>query len=173
MDKEEDVKESGLLARLESLSKESPSVRHEDFERVLKGFQNITVSEWHKIVKFTSEQLGFWDAAMLFAPAISPNSVAEAEVTGWKMISEVCIKALVDQVPQIQAAVERQQRLISASCVVERRMEYNKTRPFQRCMASVLSRLSISLSKIGFNSIAKELYAISLFPPGTVGRLRN
>ncbi len=172
-DKQPTGKEGDMLSRLESLSKGELGVPHEDFERMLREFGNITISEWHKVVKFTSDQLGLWEAEWLFSPIHSPNTFAEEEVTGWQMISQVCINALVERVPEIKGDIERQQRLISVRCIVERRMDYNKTRLFQRVTASVLSRISIGLSRLGFKNIAEQLYATSLYPPGTVGRSKK
>jgi hypothetical protein len=172
-DQETIRKERDLAAMLEFHFKGHPGVKHQDFERVLKEFVDVTVSELHKVVKFTSDQLGSWEAEWLFSSLDSPNTVAEAEVTGWLMVSRACTNALVERVPQLRGEIDRQQKLISVRHTIERRIDYNKTRWFQRLTTYLLSRISIQLNRIGFQKMANGLYVRSLYPPGTVGRSKD
>jgi len=170
-------KERDLLALLELHFKDNSCVKHEDFEHVpkelAKEFGNATVSEWHKVVKFISDQLGLWGAEWLFSSVNSPNTVAEAEFRGWVIVSRACRNALVERVPGLRGEIEREHELTILRHTMERSINYNKTRWFQRFTALLVSWMSIQLNRIGFKKIGNELYAWSLYPPGTVGRSKK
>jgi len=170
-------KERNLLALLELHFKGTSGVKHEDFERVLKEltkkFGDATLSEWHKVFNFASDQVGFWGTEWLFSSVDSPDTVAQAEFKGWVIVSRGFMNALVERVPRLRGEIEREHELASLRHTMERRIDYNKTRWLQRFTTYLVSWISIRLNRTGFEKMANKLYTWSLYPPGTVGRSRK
>ena len=165
--------ESDFIARMGSLSKESSGVSFRDFEALLKEGGSLSVQHMKQVVYFASEQLGFWQAEWLFSPADSPNTIASAEAEGWRLIYRACSDALLGQVSEVREQLEHKHNLTLARHCMERNVDYNKTRPLSRLAVNVFSRMSIGINKLGFESIAMQLYSRSLYPKGTVGRIKE
>ena len=170
MDDQKEVSKGNLIARMGFLSNGSSGVFCRDFERVLKEMGNVTISEWGQVVTFATDQLGFWEAEWLFSPEHRPNTVAQAEIDGWKLVCRVLTEELVKKVPEVRELSEKRQTQILLRHSLERRINYNKTKPLERLFALVFSTISIALYRLGFTSIAQKLYSYSLYPKGTVGR---
>jgi hypothetical protein len=163
--------ECDLLAQLESLMNRSIGVSYRDFEGLLReGNASITVSHWHQVLNFACDQMGFWEAEWFFSPAHSPNTVAKIEMEGWRILWQVIFDILVENVPETKDLLEREQQLRLFEHSLRRGVEYNKTRPLRKLTASVLSQGSFVFKKVGFHSIARNLYAWCLYPKGTVAR---
>jgi len=159
-----------ITARMRNLSNGTKGVPLRDFERVIGELGDITVSELKEVVYFATEQFGFWEAEWLFSPAHRPNTVAQAEIDGWKLVCRVLTEELVKKVPEVRELSEKRQTQILLRHSLERRINYNKTKPLERLFALVFSTISIALYRLGFTSIAQKLYSYSLYPKGTVGR---
>jgi hypothetical protein len=170
MHDEEKGSRCDITARLRSLANGSKGVSHRDFERVLKEMGNVTISELKEVVTFATDQLGFWRVEWLFSPANCPNTLAEAEIDGWRPLLDVCTDELVKRVPNVKDLLENQRELCLLQHIMQLRIDYNETRPLERLFAIVLSKTSIALNKVGFKSIAEMLYSYSLYPKGTVSR---
>jgi len=170
MDDQKEVSKGDLIARMGFLSNGSSGVLCRDFERALKEMGSVTISEWGQIVTFATNQLGFWEAEWLFSPAHCPNSLAAGEIDAWRLLWHVCADELVKKVPEVKEHLENQKSLILLRHSLQRRVNYNKTRPLEKVFAIVLAKTSFALKKLGFTSIAQNLYGRSLYPKGTVGR---
>ncbi len=163
--------ERDLMTRLESFAKERTGVPFREFERVLReGNAPIPVSCLHQVLNFTFDQLGFWQAEWLFSPAHSPNTLAKSEMEGWQILWRGIFDALVENVPSAKDQLEQEQNLMLLRHSLKRGVEYNKTRPFRKMVAIILSQVSFVLNKIGLHSIANNLYSWGLYPKGTVAR---
>jgi hypothetical protein len=166
----DDSKESNFIQRMEGLSKQNRSVSHRDFERLIKEGGNLTLQETKQVFYFASEQLAFWEAEWFYSPAHSPNTTAQEEIEGWHLIYKAISNTLVEKVPQIRGELEKLHTRTLLRHSIERTVAYNKTRPLLRISENIFSSLSFALDKLGFQRAAKQLYARSLYPKGTVGR---
>jgi len=163
--------ECDLLARLECLANRSMGMSYRDFERLLReGNASIPVSHLNQVHNFACDQLGFWMAEWSFSPAHSPNTVAETETEGWQILCQEIFNTLVENYPDISDLFEQRRKLILLQHSLRRAVEYNKTKPFRKLTAIMLSQASFVFNKIGFHSIARNLYAWCLYPKGTVAR---
>ncbi len=168
---DEPAPESDLLVRLESLTNRSMGVSYRDFERLLReGNASIPVSHLHQVLNFACDQMGFWEAEWFFSPAHSPNTVAKIEMEGWRILWQGIFNILVENVPDTRDLLEQEQQLRLFGHSLRRGVEYNETKPFRKLTAIVLSQASFVFNKIGFHSIARNLYAWGLYPKGTVAR---
>jgi hypothetical protein len=161
-----------ITARMRSLANGKKGVSHRDFERVLREREDIdiTIKELRQLVSFATDQFGFWMAEWLFSPIQSPNMIAKAEVDGWRPLLRVCTDQLVMKIPEVKEHLEKEQDLILLQHSLKRRIDFSKSRPFERYFAMIFSSVSIALDRVGFKGIAHKLYERSLYPKGTVGR---
>jgi hypothetical protein len=141
------------------------------FERLLReGNASIPVSQLHQVLNFACDQMGVWEVEWFFSPAHSPNTIAKTEMEGWRILWQRIFNTLVENVPATRDLLEQEQQLKLLQHSLRRGVEYNKTKPFRKLTASLLSRASFVFDKIGFHSIARNLYAWGLYPKGTVAR---
>lgn len=163
---------SDLTERLSLLSKNSRGVSCQDFKCVLTEMptSDIPIDAWYKITNFTSEQLGFWEAEWFFSWAHSPNTNAQSEMQEWKVVCRACLDALKDKIPTAVDQLEKQHDLIVLRYSIKRAADYNESTPFRKFKATALSTTSFKLNNIGFHRFASYLYALALYPKGTVGR---
>jgi hypothetical protein len=73
-------------------------------------------------------------------------------------------------VPDVREPIEEVHRLTVLKHSIARRAHYNRNKPLQRLVATVLSAAGIGLNKLGLKTIAQYLYEMSLYPKGTIGR---
>ena len=162
-----------ITARMRNLSNGRKGVSYRDLERLVREMGDITVSELKEVVTFATDQYSFWSAEWLFSPADHPNTLAKAEIDGWRPLLDVCTDELVKRVPKVKELLEEQKELCLLQHVIQRRRDYNKTRPLEKLLAIVLGKTSIALNKFGFKRIALKLYSYHLYPKGTIGRTRK
>jgi hypothetical protein len=163
---------SELLERITSPSKEVHGATYQDFERVFKesAKEDISVDDWRKITRFTSDQLGFWETEWLFSQAYSPNMQAKSEMDGWKMICEACLAELKNKIAAAADMIEEQHDLAVLKYSIKRAVDYNESKPSRKFKANVRSSILVKLDEIGLRRFASRLYARALYPKGTVGR---
>jgi len=173
MDDEKKDSTYDITARMRSLANGNKGVSYRDLEQVLREREdiNITISELRQIVTFATNQFGFWMAEWLFSPVQRPNTIAKGEIDGWRLLLRVCTDELVKKVPEVREHLEREKNMVFLRHSLERRIDFNKSRPFEKLFAIVFSSISIALDRLGFKSIARKLYERSLYPKGTVGRV--
>jgi hypothetical protein len=168
MDKQKLPEEKNdLLERLASLSKEGQGVSIQDFMPILDNLPvNVSLHDWHVITNFVSKQLNFWEAEWLFSWEHSPNTKAQAETEGWKLICKNKLPTSID-------LIDRRHDLILLNHSLKRAVDYNESSAFRKFKAKVLSEASFKFDKIGLRWFASYLYATALYPKGTVGRSRK
>ncbi len=66
--------ETDLIIQLETLIKDTKNIPYKEFGRIFKENGNIPIPliQFHEIMNFACEQLGFWQTELLFSPAQSP-----------------------------------------------------------------------------------------------------
>jgi len=164
--------EKDLIKRVKSLSNGETGVSYQDFERVVRDNapSDIKVSGRHEITSFASNQLGHWQAEYFFSMAHDPNSTAQAEMAGWKIICRDCLEALKNRIPLVGDQLEKKHNLIVLQHSLKQAIDHNKSSPLRKFRAAALSRMSFAMDRIGFKSLAMHMYSSSLYPKGTVGR---
>ena len=158
--------------RLEALTTQTAGVAIEKFRAFLKDTpeNKISIEQLNQIVNFASEQVGIWEAAYSFSSAHSPNIGAKNESEQWEELWKAWSALLLEQVPDLSDKVNHRHRLIVAGRSVETSIQHKSGKPLQRIAAAVLSRLAIGLGRLGIAGIPERLYALSLYPKGSVGR---
>ena len=158
--------------RMAALTNQTVGVTIEKFRTFLEGTAKDTMSiaQLNEIVNFASKQVGLWEAAYSFSPAHSPNIGAKNESEQWDELWKAWSALLLEKVPDIADEVNRRHRLIVARPSVETSLQNKSGKPLQRMVAAVLSWLAIGLGKFGIADIPERLYALALYPKGSVGR---
>jgi hypothetical protein len=158
--------------RLEALTTQTAGVTIEEFSAFLKNTpeRKMAIKHLNQIVNFASEQVGVWEAAYSFSPADSPDVGAKNESEQWEELWKTWSALLLEQVPDLMDKVNRRHRLIVAGHSVATSLQCKRGKPLQRIAAAVLSRLAIGLGRLGIADIPERLYALSLYPKGSVGR---
>jgi len=163
--------ENDLASRLEALSSQMAGVTIERFKVFLKDVpEKMSVVELKQILDLASEQVGIWEAAYSFSPAHSPNVDARSESEQWEQLWNTWSTLLIERAPAIADDVRRKHRLIVARRSVEASLQCKSGKPLQRLTAAGLSRLAIGLGRLGVAGLSERLYALSLYPKGSVGR---
>jgi len=162
-----------IPTRMRNLSNGNKGLSYQDFKQTLKETRYLPIDEFQEVVTFATDQYSFWSAEWLFSPADHPNTLAKAEIDGWRPLLDVCTDELVKRVPKVKELLEEQKELCLLQHVIQRRRDYNKTRPLEKLLAIVLGKTSIALNKFGFKRIALKLYSYHLYPKGTIGRTRK
>jgi hypothetical protein len=144
----------------------------EKFRAFLKDTpeNKMSIVQLNQIVNFASEQVGIWEAAYSFSPAHSPNIGAKNESEQWEDLWKAWSALLVEHAPDLADKLNRRHGLIVARHSVETSLQYKSGKPLQRITAAGLSRLAIGLGRLGIADIPERLYALSLYPKGSVGR---
>lgn len=160
-----------FLRSLDALSQGKMQVRCDHFQQSVQDLSaSILAEDFAKIVAFSADQLGRWDAEWLFSPALTPDSDAACEKEAWAAAWETNSNALMEVFPALRANLKRERDLICLSRIMEKRREYNRGKPLTEFTRNVLSRVGLLLCRIGLQSTGHFLYKRALFPPNTVGR---
>ena len=158
--------------RLAALTSQNVGVTIEKFRTFLEGTAKDTMSiaQLNEIVNFASKQVGVWEAAYSFSPAHSPNIGAKNESEQWGELWIAWSALLLEKVPDLSDKIKRRHHLIVAERSVETSLQHKSGKPLERIKAAALSRLAIGLGRLGVAGIPERLYALSLYPKGSVGR---
>ena len=163
--------EQDILSRLESFTKERNRVSYREFEQFLQEVDSsLSPNCLYEILNFSCEQLGFWESEWFFSPVNSPNTQAEIEMEGWKILWSGLFDTVVESTPITKELLESNQNLKLLQHTLVRGVEYNKTKSFRKILAPILSEFSFILNKIGLHGFARVVYGWGLFPKGTIGR---
>jgi hypothetical protein len=161
----------GLLESLRHFSTSKAVISYREFQRLLaQENREMALRDWHEVVTFASEQFSQWQAQWLFSPSTSPDTQAFEELEGWRQMYDGCLEPLIKHAPNVREGIGREHRLRSLRCTIERRIEKNQGRPFDRYLSSLLGKGAILLAGVGLRHAGNRLYAVALFPKGTVGR---
>ena len=148
-------------------------VNYKDFEKKLKAVwqEEIVVNELHELLKFSSDQYGYWMSKWYFSPQLNPDSDAKLQTEGWELLSQAFLSALIKNMPNSEAELQHEHDLIAMRHSLQKRVDYNETRTIEKIITYILSKLAILLSRAGFSGVASSIYSKSLYPRGTVGRV--
>lgn len=165
---------SQILTLLDSLADTDSGINCKDFTSLIKESleEDINPTDFHKLLNFISAQCGFWDANWYFSEATSPNLTAKAESEQWENLWQASVTALTESFSAPEEQLHHEHNLIVLEESLQRRVKFNDSSRIERYLTSVFGYISIRLNKIGFKSIAHNIYTKSLYPKGTVGRIR-
>ena len=160
-----------FLRGLATLSQRKILVRCDHFQQSVHDLSaSILAKDFAKIVDFSADQLGRWDAEWLFSPALTPDSDAACEKEAWAAAWKTNSNVLMKVFPASSADLKRERDLICLKRVMEKRREYDRGKPLTKFTRNVLSGVGRLLCRIGLQSTGHFLYKRALFPPNTVGR---
>jgi hypothetical protein len=167
------IDKASLLARVADLSVRSERVACNQFQgwfAALPKTEQFSLIEWNRLVDFVADQRAQWSVAWLFSHGNEPNAAAEAEADGWTSLWTRYSAALIERAPAVREATLRYRDLSAIQYAVQRRLEFNRGRPFQRVVVPILGWLGIQLNRLGLRRLGAFVYRFSLYPPGTIGR---
>ena len=153
------------------LCSKADGLSYKEIIPLLDKMENMNVDQLRKVVDFTFRQYSFWDTEWAFSLADNPNNLAHNESKEWEKISDTFRKLLIETIPTIKELVDKQQQYILLQYVIQSRINYNKTRPIERTLTSIMAHTSFFVKRIGLNSVGIKLYKNSLYPKGTIGRI--
>lgn len=133
--------------------------------------EELSMHDINELIKFSTEQIGYWNAEWSFSSATSPNHDAKKQRDGWENIWGNWVGILTKEIPEAMASMVQLKDHAYMLHTVKRNLEYNKRGIFSQSLSSILSKIAITLNKIGLKGVAASLYNIALYPKGTVGRL--
>ena len=163
-----DSGDTGLLASVRHLSASNAVIPCAEFQRLVElDNRPFPPTEWLEVVRFASAQCAQWQVRWQFSAAASPDTQAADELEKWTHAYAGVLETLVDIVPDARESLERSHRLLAAQRALERA---EKSRPVDRFLSALLSRLAILFGRVGMNEVAGRLYTIALYPKGTIGR---
>ncbi len=141
--------------------------------RTLADLQ-LSLAELSRVTEFAEDQFTRRYVDWMFSPAATPDDAAHQQADKWLRISEDLRARITAEVPAYADASKRRQDLVSLNLAMQRRVNYDASRPFPRAAAfqsSALSKFGIALNKIGCGNIGRSLYRCALYPPRTTGRV--
>jgi hypothetical protein len=147
------------------LFEEVNSFIHNEFSN-----QQIASTNLHQLLTFAAEQQGMWQCKWLFSPISNSDIDARNNMECYSILWKTFADSLVKIVPDIDRVIGEERKLLNLKYSLERRVEETKNRPILTSWNVVLSKLSFFFNSIGFKNLAERLYAIALFPSGSVGR---
>ena len=135
--------------------------------------EELSMYDIKELIKFSTEQIGIWNAEWSFSSAMSPNHDAKDQRDGWEKIWDNWVGLLTKEIPEAMVPMVQLKNHAYMMHTVKRNLESNKRGILSQSFASFLSNIAIALNKIGLRSIASSIYNIALYPKGTVGRLNK
>lgn len=161
-----------LAGGLEALSTGAAGVTVQSFEGLLKSMpEEMSVAQLNQILNFASDQVGIWKAEYLFSPAYSPDAAAKAESERWEQLRGALLDSLLELVPDVEELTHSKHRLSDAQHIMDKSLHRMDNKPLLRMFFGAVSTVAIGLNRLGFSGLAMQLYASSLYPKGSVGRV--
>lgn len=164
--------ESKIPEILASITQNDSRISCSKFEEILKNEieENISPGALHELLKFISNQCGYWMANWHFSNQITPDLNAKAEHEKWDQLWQASASSLVESVSIPLDQLQQEHNLSVLQESLQRRVDFNKSNSIERLLTSIYSFFAIQLNKLGFRAIANNIYTKSLYPKGTVGR---
>jgi hypothetical protein len=160
-----------FLQGLDALSQGKMLVRCDHFQQSVENqSESISPKDYAKIVHFSADQVGRWNAEWLFSPVSTPDSDADCEKEAWEVAWEAASDALIGVFPALSASLNREKRLVCLRNVMEKRLEYFRGKPIEEFTSHILLRVGLPLFRLGLKSMVYFFCKRALFPPNTVGR---
>jgi len=148
-------------------------IRSEIFDRVVRQFvneQSLTPVELSQLVQIAADQQGRWDCEWSFSPSSNPNLDAHKEASQYKKLWMVLAESLVNVTPQIKETMIKQRDLLGLKYCLKRRVEQTQHNRVATLVNVTIYKIARALFLLGFTAVGEKLYAISLYPRGTIGR---
>jgi hypothetical protein len=144
----------------------------ESVEAVIRGLQEgIQLHDMKELVDFCADQVSFWEGEYLFSSIYEPNMAAKEELERWEDLWVSWSSLLIEKVPNVEDSLHKIKQHKCIGNLIERRVKYNKGNFFRQPMGTFLGHTSFAFKRVGLRKIAEYLYTLSMFPPGTIGRV--
>jgi hypothetical protein len=172
MTEKKEARESNIPEMLYFISQRDTRISCSEFETILQKEinENINHSAFHELLKFISNQYGYWMANWYFSNIGDPDLEAKSELEQWDQLWQASASSLAESISIPLDQLQREHNLITLRESLQRRVDFNKSRVFERLLTSIYSFIAIQLNKVGVKTIANNIYTKSLYPKGTVGR---
>jgi hypothetical protein len=169
-------REPGLLA-VRRLRASDKDVSSREFAKLRFPFPTnaLTGREWTEVVDFVSDQYARWSARFQFSRAAKPDFEAKKEMDAWEQFYTTFLdvlfeQVLPEQVPKLRELMNDVHVKFGVKHLIQRRVRDNEGKPFQRVVSLLFSRAGILANRVGVGPLGRRLYAVGLYPKGTVGR---
>jgi hypothetical protein len=148
------------------------SVRFEEVNSFIRdkfSNQKISPATIYKLLVFAAEQQGRWQCKWFFSPISDSDIDARDNMEGYFTIWKASAESITNIDPNAYKILNEQRKLLNLKYSMERRLEETKNKSILTFRNVVLSKVSFFLNSIGFTNLSDRLYAIALFPSGSVG----
>lgn len=163
-----------LVASLEGQAGDEQLTDHQKFLSAFDQLpENLTVPEFHEVVRYAGEQYCRWRVRRDFASVSAPDGKAQHEVEGWDGVWKKFSHELAGHVPDIRKRHEEERTVTLLAYTLERSVEHNETEPLKNYWAPLVSFAARVFHWLGAQRIGHELQSIALYPRGSVGRARE
>jgi len=166
---------NSIIEILKKFQNDVEGIRFETFVNEMSLIRDkkeeLSIHDVKELIKFSTEQIGYWNAEWSFSSATEPNHDAKAQRDGWENIWDNWVEILTMEIPEAMELMVQLRNRAYMLHTVKRNLEYNNRGVLNQLYTNFLSNVAITLNRIGFKSIATSLYNIALYPKGTVGRL--
>ncbi len=163
-----------FLSRLDAFSHEESCIPCDQFRQALQNLsESIPSKDLFKVVDFSANQLGQWQARWLFSSKSAPDIDATRETYAWQSVWEVSLDELTKSFCDVRDYVSQRKELICFKSLLKKNREYNRDKPLITLTYSLVSRLAFWLNTVGLKTVGTFFYKMALFPPGTIGRLNS
>lgn len=170
-EEESEIVETELLDCLRQLSDSKASASYREFQLLIdRAGREISLTGWNEVVTLVSDHCAHWQTQWLFSPSLSPDTRAAEESDGWRRVYAACSGILIDRSPHLRETIDRLHRLRCLDHAIQRRMQLSGGRIAERSYTALLSHAAILVGRVGLTRLAEHLYAMALYPKGTVGR---
>ena len=165
-----------LVAHLKDHAGDERLTSHQEF---LSAFDqlpaDLTSPEFNEVIRYAGEQYGRWRTRRDFASVSAPDAKAQHEVEGWDGVWKTLSDELRGHVPDIRKLHEHEEErtVTLLAYTLERSVEHNQTQPLKIYWAPLVSFSARVFHSLGARRIGQELQSIALYPPGSVGRVRE
>lgn len=161
-----------FLASLDQISSQADPVQ---FALMLEAYKsiperNLTLPENCKVIDFAVDQMGKWQVRWYWSSVKSPDVAAQKESIDWGHFWKASVNALEKADGKLGGILTEQKSKVLLLHQIQRKVENDRDKPFSQITSHIMGRLSFGLSKLGFRSLAREVYKKSIWPPGTVAR---
>lgn len=160
-----------FLSKLDVFNQEESCVPCDQFRQALQNLSgSVPAKDLFKVVDFSANQLGQWQARWLFSSKSAPDIDAARETYAWRSVWEVSLDELTKSFCDVRDYVSQKKELICFESLLKKNREYNRNKPLTKLTNSSVSKLAFWLNTVGLKTVGTFFYKMALFPPGTLGR---
>jgi hypothetical protein len=122
-----------FLSKLDVLSQEESCVPCDQFRQALQNLsESIPAKDLFKVVDFSANQLGQWQARWLFSSKSAPDIDAARETCAWRSVWEVSSDKLTKSFCDVHDYVSQKKELICFKSLLKKNREYNRDKPLTK-----------------------------------------